>query len=283
MRLLGPFNVIFKGFTIGLTVSLLSGCAPESADGLASGGEQSHIIGGQAARSSDVFTRSTVALIIAKNDVPKENCTGTLISSNLVLTAAHCLEGLRPSHIWIHFGEKFNKPFQVSKLVQVRDFVANPEFSPVYSDDFPPTELNDIAVLLLKENAPSGYLPVPIKEGASPAIGEKLLVAGYGHTNDMNSVRAKGLNFARVPVSRVWRSLLVLDQTSNSGVCRGDSGGPAYIESEKGLVVVGITRGAHNESPHCHAYTEFANASHFKTFILEAAQDLGAAMPSFVE
>lgn len=241
------------------------------------------IIGGQVAIASDPVTRSTVGIVSAKNDILKEQCTGTLISANLVLTAAHCLEGLRPTNVWIHFGENLPRPFYLNQLTQVRAFITHPEFAPVYDAEFPETELNDIALIVLKTEAPAGFSPVPIQTITSPNVGDKLLLAGYGHTSDINPIRAKTLNYARVQVSRIWNSLIVLDQTAKSGACKGDSGGPAYLETAQGLIVVGVTRGAHNKSPHCHGFVEYTNATFFKAFILESARQLEAETPQFTE
>ena len=264
-----------------LTVLVSCTNAPQSDSATKPGSNA--IIGGQAATGTDPVTLSTVAIVTAKNDILKEQCTGTLISANLVLTAAHCLEGLRPTNVWIHFGENLPRPFYLNQLTQVKDFITHPEFAPVYDAEFPATELNDIALITLKTDAPAGYSPVPIQTNTSPHVGDKLLLAGYGHTSDVNPIRAKNLNYARVQVSRLWNSLIVLDQTAKSGACNGDSGGPAYLETDQGLVVVGVTRGAHNMSPNCHGFVEYTNATFFKVFIRESARQMEAVEPQFTE
>jgi secreted trypsin-like serine protease len=273
-------------FIKSLTVLLLLAACSENSSSVNNADntpEQNAIIGGEAATASDAWTRSTVAIVVGKNDVPKQFCTGTLISPNLVLTAAHCLVGLRPGNVWVHFGEVLPKNFDLSQLISVQDFTSNEKFGPISDLAFPDTDLNDIALLLLKKKAPAGFTPVAIKEHDSLKAGEKLLLAGYGDTSDTSTVHAKGLNSARVSINRFWRSLIVLDQTANAGACHGDSGGPAYIETDKGLIVAGVTRGAHNKSPHCHAFTEYTNAAFFKDFILNSARELGAEEPKFAE
>lgn len=277
------FLTLKMAFGAIMAMAVMTACSSEFSSEGNLGIQDNSIIGGQAATATDAITRSTVALVSAKNDILKEQCTGTLISSNLVLTAAHCLEGLRPNNVWIHFGANLPRPFYLNQLTQVKDFIVHPKFGPVYDSEFPATELNDIAVILLKENAPAGYSAVPVKEGKSSEVGDTLLLAGYGHISDVNPIRATNLNFARVVVHQIWQSLLVLDQSNKSGACKGDSGGPAYIETDNGLVVVGITRGAHDKSPHCHGLVEYTNATFFKTFILESARDLNAELPQFTE
>ena len=273
----------FLGFSKSLTLLCFLASCSQGAENSVQDLEGSAIIGGEAATASDTVTQSTVALVMAKSDILKEQCTGTLISPNLVLTAAHCLEGLRPTNVWVHFGATLPKPFYLNQLTQVADFVVHDEFSPVYVNDFPETELNDIAVVYLKTPAPKEFIPVGINLGLPVKVGDRLLVAGYGHISDRNTVRAKGLNYARVPVSRLWRSLYVLDQTLKSGVCHGDSGGPAYLETDDGLVLAALTRGAHNKSSNCHSYTELTNAKFFQEFILDAAHEMGGVLPRFVE
>lgn len=261
-------------------VSVVASCHQEPTNSISPHDGGNSIIGGQAATADEAITRSTVALVTAKNDILKEQCSGTLISPNLILTAAHCVEGLRPSNIWIHFGETLPRPFYLNQLAQIQDFIAHPQFAPTPDKS---TELNDVALILLKQDAPNGFEPVKVKEGASVNVGDTLLLAGFGYVNDQNKTRAKGLNYARVPVAKRWQSLLVLDQTNGSGACNIDSGGPAYIETTQGLVVTGITRGAHNKSPHCHGFTEYSNATYLKSFILDSARELGAELPQFTE
>lgn len=291
--MLRSFSVYFLEFINSLTLkasfcglmllATLVSCSNEKQNNIAPETSSSAIIGGEAAVPGDAIAKSTVALVSAKNEILKEQCTGTLISPNLVLTAAHCLEGLRSTNVWIHFGEVLPRPFYLNQLTQIKGFIVHPKFGPVYDSEFPETELNDIAVVVLKTEAPAGFAPVAIKEGTSPAVGEVLLLAGYGNISDVNPIRAKGLNYSRVEVIRLWKSLIVLDQTNKSGACKGDSGGPAYLETNQGLVVVGVTRGAHNKSPHCHGFVEYTNATFFKSFILEAARELEAELPQFIE
>lgn len=267
-------------FTL-MTASLtgLAGCSNNGS--FTPAADSLNIIGGQDANPEGLAAQSTVALITGRSEILKENCTGTVISDNVILTAAHCLEKMRTINVWIHAGSKLPKPYYLHELYKVRDFIVHPQFAAISSTDFPDTEINDIAVILLDKKLPPSMKAVKIQVNVSPTTGDELLLAGFGVTDDRNTKRATQLKTAKVTVSRVWDKILVLDQTQGSGACNGDSGGPAYIEKDKELILVGVTRGAHNKSPHCHNYTEYTNATRFKDFILSSVKDMGGSLPTF--
>ncbi|UOE99989.1 hypothetical protein [Bdellovibrio reynosensis] len=91
-----------------------------------------------------------------------------------------------------------------------------------------------------------------------------------------------GLDAVYSPLAKTENGILTIDQ-KNGGACAGDSGGPAYIESTQGLVLVGATRGPTLDSENCRHFGEFTSVSAHKQFILEYAKLLNAEAPQFID
>ncbi|AFY01072.1 S1 family peptidase [Bdellovibrio bacteriovorus] len=267
-----------------LLLSLVACTKNEETNNVEMNGQETSIIGGEKADAANPVTASTVSLIYNYQGKPYSICTGTLISKNLVLTAAHCLVDLQGAEIFVHMGEVLPTTVDETKLLRVAEYETHKDYHLVYDDNgFPVTGRNDVGLIKLLLEAPENAVPVPIlDESVELKAGETLLLAGYGLLHEIeNPIPATGLNFVRVPLAKLWESILVTDQNNAKGACSGDSGGPAYLETSKGLVVVGITRGPHDLAPDCRHFGEYTNATMFKTFILEEAAAMGADAPVF--
>lgn len=243
------------------------------------------IIGGEAAKPTDLVTRSTVSFILDDAGVPISFCTGTLISKDLVLTATHCLFDLDADEIQVFFGSKLPTRMTDANLRKVHSFKRNPEYLDIYDDeDNYMTGFGDVALVRLSSPAPEGFSPVPVlsRRAVLPG-GQSMLLAGFGLVDDDKAIVAEGLNSVRISlVGHSSYEILVTDQRAGRGACAGDSGGPAYLETAQGLFVYGITRGPHDLAPHCHAYGEYTYASAYESFILQSAKELGAELPQFL-
>ncbi|WP_413943919.1 S1 family peptidase [Bdellovibrio sp. HCB-162] len=269
-----------------LTVLLfVSACAKNETGNLNISESNSAIIGGTAATVKDLVTHSTVSFLMEYQGKPLSLCTGTLISKNMVLTATHCLENLGEGIMAVYIGEKLPEVFDRSKFLKVAGWVTHPRYKLIEDqNNVPVTGVNDVAVLRLADEAPASAIPVPILDPKTNLQdGQSLLLAGYGLENELNvPVYATGLNYVHVPLAKIVDAILVTDQTNNQGACSGDSGGPAFIETAKGLVVVGVTRGPHDQAQDCRHYGEYTYASKFKSFILKATAQLKGEAPKFV-
>lgn len=265
-----------------LCVFSLLACSAKKTESFAILNSKTSIIGGIKATSTDAITSSTVALITVDAYGIMAYCTGTLVSKNLVLTAAHCLKEnqYKPS---IFFGEVLPSFDEQSKLLQVSEWVTHPEYGWTYDDNHSAISTHhDIALIKLQSEIPAMAQPVPILDSSVQVkVGDSLLLTGYGLIDDLNYKMAEGLNYVRVPVADLLTNIIVTDQTNARGACNGDSGGPAFLETDKGLVVVGVTRGPHGEVSDCHHYGEYTNATMFKDFILQQAHRLMAEPPQF--
>lgn len=269
--------------SVVLSALLLSACSDRTSDATYQpDGKQTSIIGGEAVTGYDELTSSTVSLILQISGQPLSLCTGTLISEDLVLTAAHCLMASEelPS---VYFGTTLPTEWDESQMIPV-DEAVSAKYTPIRDEDGFISAKNDVALLKLGGKIPRWAKPVPVLDAtASLVAGDRLILAGYGLVNELGEpVYATGLNKVDVPVAKLWEDLIVTDQTNAKGACAGDSGGPAYLKTSKGLVVVGATRGPHDRAMDCRHYGEYTDLTKQKAFIVEQAQQMGAQMPVFV-
>jgi secreted trypsin-like serine protease len=235
------------------------------------------ILGGEVVLPTDIVANSTVALKYIEGNDAYPMCTGTLISPNLVLTAAHCLRGQNFTQIRIGFSLDVKTQLDAETMYEISNVVIHPLYGI--------NRLNDVALIALTKAAPAPYKPVAIvSEKYALTVGMPMLLAGYGVTNDLTGQDTEALRKVTVPMAKILdeEKIVVTDQTKASGACNGDSGGPAYLEKDGVLFVYGITRGPHDGAPDCHHFGEYTHASKFETFILESAATLKTEIPSFV-
>lgn len=198
------------------------------------------------------------------------HCTGTLIGCNTFLTANHCVERDRnPDHYYVYL--------QQAGIFSVEAISAE---DPDY--DFPEA---DYAVLRLGERV-EGIRPTVVNSNPVPN-GTRGQIVGFGRSGGFR--QDYGLKRAgRVVTAECDRpetTLLCWDFSGpvglpgeDSNTCNADSGGPLFIDTAAGPVVVGITSGGSRSS--ClegdHSYD--VDARQFLTEIQAfAGDDLGAA------
>jgi hypothetical protein len=197
-------------------------------------------------------------------------CTGTLISANAVLTAAHCfcefaqvrtaaacslatylrgLESVRPTD------QRFISVFFHDRgAVPVKEIIISPNYN------FPKA---DLAIVRLDQDI-QDIMPAPLNVGKSLKPGEFATIVGFGAHNPL---KADGTPMPGPPVRaseglKLWATIKtapckgaqfgesvcwtyqqrIADQLLGS-TCHGDSGGPTFATIDGVVKLVGVTSG----------------------------------------
>jgi secreted trypsin-like serine protease len=171
-------------------------------------------------------------------------CTGTLVSSTVVLTAAHCTDGAASAYAY----------FQITVPEDFREnptgLIGTPHTHPDYN---PNTLANDVGVVVLEDPVDLDEYPTIASEGflselkATHEIQDDVFVAaGYGGVTSFppNIITFDLIRrFSQSPYGGLTQNNLHLQGNPNAtgmgGTCFGDSGGPHFWEDT--LTIVSVT------------------------------------------
>jgi hypothetical protein len=165
-------------------------------------------------------------------------CTGTLISNNVVLTAAHCVLNRNPRTFEFVLGGETAFPVK-------RYAIAAVSVNPAWDRESP---AHDNALVFLRETVPATLAtPIPINKTALPSnlLGKQVQNVGYGVTepNMMSNVNPRRL-WTVEPVRAVTSLDFTVDGGQISSVCGGDSGSPSLFKFPDGVIrIIGTLHG----------------------------------------
>ena len=211
--------------------------------------------------SNNTFANTGAFIVKAPDGQILPICSGTMITTNVFLTASHCTvffeQDLAPSGYVAYVSLDASIPFGTltsnkTTLLPVAHVVSNPNYNQTASDS------GDIAVLILQKTVrvtPAKLPSCGLLDQMSAQNGLKSAVftpVGYGLQNrvtgggtpffqDMNPVPRM---FAFSGFNSLNGAQLHLSQnpsTGNGGTCFGDSGGPNFLTVNGQQLLVAIT------------------------------------------
>jgi endonuclease G len=180
----------------------------------------------------------------------EQGCTGTLVAPNVVVTAGHCVGGGAPNGVLIA-ASKLSAP-QEGETISVMRAI-----------DYPNSQNSiDAGILILSKPATkatprpiaSGWIKFDVKNGA------QVQLVGFGATDrdgnvstdslmeatttitDYNCSMSAGCSTAAKPDGELGAGGMGID------TCPGDSGGPAYLLTEYGTFLIGITSRGYDDN-----------------------------------
>lgn len=180
-------------------------------------------------------------------------CTGTLIAPDVVLTAGHCAD-ITPTYV---VANTTNYAVSGGAKVAVLRTVAYPDWDHTY----------DVSVIILSQPINS---VTPRRIGTACSYDEfqpdtMVRLVGFGATDAGGATSNTHLKEAMTAVVDPVCSgpygcnkvvapggEFVAGGSGNADSCFGDSGGPVYLETERGPILVGaVSRGVNNSATPC--------------------------------
>lgn len=247
-----------------------------SAQTFASGsGPDLLIVHGVTVRADDPIASTTVA-VINESGGQVSLCSGSIVASDLILTAGHCVG---PDAESMHLAFTMDIHQASGALVPVAGFLRPKDYGQLQNDQ----DMNDIALIRFDGGLPPGYQVARFLD--QPDLlkdGETVTLAGYGvadgHTEtDPSDAGAGVLRKVDVRIAQAvyGKTEVVMDQTDGRGACHGDSGGPAFLKRGGEYLLFGVTsRGTSVGSDECGGASIYTSVLAHAKFLREAAREL---------
>jgi hypothetical protein len=167
------------------------------------------------------FNSSLVIEVTRPNGV--FTCTGVAISHDLIITAAHCLEGdIKGVRVFTQDRYDPKAPFY-----EVSSFKIHPNYNSKNS-----RFISDLAKITLKQRLPDEIKTIPLYKGSSPQ--GKFYRFGFGERNKRN------VRTVITPKFRGINSTLNILELNDMFSYSGDSGGPIFLQEGSGIYLIAI-------------------------------------------
>ncbi|CAL4069578.1 unnamed protein product [Meganyctiphanes norvegica] len=250
----------------------------------------SRIIGGYDAQEGEVPWQ----VGLRQKDVDILFCGGTLVSSRVVVTAAHCFNS--DEDFFVGMGGLVTSSFPIKSQHTDIDIIIHEKYRPSAS-----TPQYDIALIILDRDV---TFSSTVQPAALPWYEEDIndvtattLISGWGHIdNDDNA--AETLQVAEV---QIWNQKECVDAYKEAGnqvtgdmicagyfdyskdSCVGDSGGPLVVNTDNYDILAGITSwGPKGECAKYGFPGVYTRVTSYVSWIREKACDAGHCIPDIM-
>jgi secreted trypsin-like serine protease len=184
-------------------------------------------------------------------------CSGTLVGSDVYLTAGHCtafLESVGIEQVWVTFEPDYDEDAERPRGLIPGTFVTHPEFG--FSGPGGASDPHDMAVVLLERSARTSPATLPTLGLLDDlrAQGElqdaTFTAVGYGTVRDDKTGGPHAFSFDGIrrfalqsfsALEPAWLKLSQQPSTGDGGTCFGDSGGPHFLGGVESNLLVSIT------------------------------------------
>jgi secreted trypsin-like serine protease len=225
---------------------------------------------GNAPPASGFAVRPIVMIVDPRGDL----CTGTALTRDLVLTAAHCVARQLDYQV---------KTFQTGQTISVRSIALHPRFD--LASYAASRATADVALLKLAAPLAEQVAPATLGPARRVAVGETLTVAGFGVTaagtdRGLRIPRMATLAVTGKPGSLQIRlyDLATRNLRSGLGACTGDSGAPVFESARAGVIGIVSWSTAPGDEEGCGGLTGVTPLLLYRAWIVDTARKFNSSI-----